>query len=125
MTIFMKLDLILFISFLFSLCGCVQKPSLHQLKWELSQINGFPSSERGMEQGVSACYAGILGHKIILAGGCNFPDVPASQGGKKIFYHGIYMADLPSDSVFHWRKVGDLPLPMAYGFSAVHANRLI
>lgn len=125
MTIFMKLDLILFISFLFSLCGCVQKPSLHQLKWELSQINGFPSSERGMEQGVSACYAGILGHKIILAGGCNFPDVPASQGGKKKFYHGIYMADLPSDSVFHWRKVGDIPLPMAYGFSAVHANRLI
>ena len=78
-----------------------------------------------MENGVSACYAGALGDKLIMAGGCNFPDVPASEGGKKKFYKGIYAADITADSVLNWRKVGELPLASAYGVATVYNDRLI
>lgn len=61
--------------------------------------------------GLSAPYAGITQGELIVAGGCNFPDVPAARGGVKVF----------SDKVFTlskgvW-KTSDTRLtqPMAYG----------
>ena len=110
---------------LFMLCSCAQKKDLASARWELNQTTGFPSQEEGMENGVSACYAGVLGGKLIMAGGCNFPDVPASDGGKKKFYKGIYAADITADSVLNWRRVGELPLASAYGVAAVYNDRLI
>lgn len=110
---------------LFILCSCAQKKNLASARWELCQTAGFPSQEEGMENGVSACYAGALGDKLIMAGGCNFPDVPASEGGKKKFYKGIYAADITADSVLNWRKVGELPLASAYGVATVYNDRLI
>lgn len=110
---------------LFILCSCAQKKDLASARWELSQTTGFPSHEEGMENGVSACYAGALGGKLIMAGGCNFPDVPASEGGKKKFYKGIYAADITADSVLNWRRVGELPLASAYGVAAVYNDLLI
>ena len=53
----------------------------------------------------------------MIAGGCNFPETPAAEGGKKKFYQGIYAADASADSVFVWRKVGQLPVAAAYGVS--------
>lgn len=110
---------------LFMLCDCTPKKDLTSARWELCHITGFPSQEEGMENGVSACYAGALGDKLIMAGGCNFPDVPASDGGKKKFYKGIYAADITADSVLNWRKVGELPLASAYGVAAAYNDRLI
>ena len=110
---------------LFMLCSCAQKKDLASARWELNQTTGFPSQEEGMENGVSACYAGVLGGKLIMAGGCNFPDVPASDGGKKKFYKGIYAADITADSVLNWRMVGELPFASAYGVATVYNDRLI
>lgn len=110
---------------LFILCSCTPKKDLASARWELNQTTGFPSQEEGLENGVSACYAGALGSKLIMAGGCNFPDVPASEGGKKKFYKGIYAADITADSVLNWRKVGELPLASAYGVAAAYNDLLI
>lgn len=110
---------------LFILCSCTPKKDLASARWELNQTTGFPSQEEGLENGVSACYVGALGSKLIMAGGCNFPDVPASEGGKKKFYKGIYAADITADSVLNWRKVGELPLASAYGVAAVYNDLLI
>lgn len=63
-------------------------------------------------QGVSAPYAGIIDGKIVVAGGCNFPDTPAAEGGTKKFYTDIYLLDGNN-----WQKVGDLPRAAAYGVS--------
>lgn len=106
---------------LFMLCSCTPKKDLTSARWELCHITGFPSQEEGMENGVSACYAGALGGKLIMAGGCNFPDVPASDGGKKKFY----AADITADSVLNWRMVGELPFASAYGVATVYNDRLI
>lgn len=83
----------------------------------LQKMVGFPKSEKGIRWGVSACYSGILNGNLLMAGGCNFPDVPASEGGKKKFYRGIYAATINSDTVLAWRKVGELPVAAAYGVS--------
>lgn len=73
--------------------------------------------EEGLEVGVSACYAGLIGDKLIMAGGCNFPSEPMAPGSKKKFYKGIYAADV-NDPDLGWKRIGSLPEGMAYGASA-------
>lgn len=91
----------------------------------LQEMSGFPAKEKGMNQGVSACYAGITGGDLLICGGCNFPDTPAAEGGKKKFYKGIYATDFYTDSVFSWRKVGELPAPAAYGVSVSTSDGMV
>lgn len=66
------------------------------------------------DQGVSAALLNFVGGRLMLAGGANFPDTPASQGGRKRIYDNIYvLADttwLLTD--FH------LPQPIAYAATA-------
>ena len=90
-----------------------------------SNMSGFPIYEAGYSQGMSACFAGRIEGKLILAGGCNFPETSAALGGKKRFYHGIYAADFKADSHFQWKYVGDLPASTAYGVTISVANKLI
>src|SRR5574344_1795645 len=77
-------------------------------------MRGFPNQERGYEKGVSACYAGCIDGYLIMAGGCNFPDTPVAQGGKKKYYRGIYAAKISSDTILQWKRVGNLPEESAY-----------
>ena len=70
------------------------------------------------DKGVSASFSGMLDGKLMIAGGSNFPDVPAIAGGVKRYYSDIYVADIPIDtSVVSWRRVGQLPQAAAYGVS--------
>lgn len=63
-------------------------------------------------QGVSAPFSGIVNDEVIVAGGCNFPGIPAAEGGKKVFYGNVYR--LAADG---WKQDG-LKLPTAaYGVS--------
>lgn len=71
--------------------------------------------EPGYENGVSAPFFGRLGHLLVIAGGCNFPENPLGPASTKKSYRGIYAAD-PSD--MQWKRIGSLPEPMAYGASA-------
>ena len=50
-------------------------------------------------QGVSAPFAGMIGSELIVAGGCNFPDVPAADGGEKRFYADVYGLDVRKDEI--------------------------
>ena len=64
-------------------------------------------------QAVSAPFAGVSGNYLLLAGGCNFPDVPASEGGVKQYYTAVWAKQ--ADQA--WRCVGSLPEETAYGAS--------
>lgn len=78
----------------------------------------LPPLRVGGTEGVSAPFAGSLGPNLIVAGGCNFPGVPAARGGKKQFYADIY--ELPHAAQYtneQWQKIGQLPHPLAYGVS--------
>ncbi|MBQ7634188.1 MAG: cyclically-permuted mutarotase family protein [Bacteroidaceae bacterium] len=70
----------------------------------------------GGTQGVAAAFAGQADGTLIVAGGCNFPDTPAAEGGTKKFYADIYTLT-PSTQGTQWQKVGTLPKALAYGAS--------
>lgn len=70
--------------------------------------------------GVSGHSAGVAhssgGEKPIIwmAGGCNFPKVPAADGGRKHFYRDIYIGQLSCSDSIRWRLAGQLPHNLAY-----------
>lgn len=71
----------------------------------------------GRKEGVSAAFGGTLGDAIVVAGGCNFPDVPAADGGKKVYYDRIYVLRQPEKKRAAWEIAGKLPVPAANGAS--------
>lgn len=72
-------------------------------------------------KGVSGAFVGKLNQDIIIAGGSNFPDIPAADGGKKLYYNDIYAY---STQYRTWRKVAELPIPLAYGCSVSTSNSI-
>ena len=70
----------------------------------------------GGTQGVAASFAGSHDGLLLVAGGCNFPDTPAAEGGSKKFYADIYALNLTANDA-KWQKVGQLPKALAYGAS--------
>lgn len=96
-----------------------------ETKISFEKMEGFPSAEVGIEKGVSACFAGIVDHHLLLAGGCNFPDTPAAEGGKKKFYKGIYAAKLTDGNNLQWQLVGWLPEACAYGVAVEVSDGLL
>lgn len=93
------------------------QPHVEPTALSFQQLQGIPTEEPGLLKGVSALYAGILSDHLLIAGGCNFPDVPVADGGKKVYYQGIYMAPLTADTCLHWKRVGTFPQAAAYGVS--------
>lgn len=75
----------------------------------------FPQANNGVEKGLSAIYSGIIEDNLLMMGGCNFPETPASEGGKKRFYNSVYLASLSADTLLQWKKVGEIEEPSAYG----------
>lgn len=74
-------------------------------------------------QGVSAPYAGAIGDRVVVAGGCNFPDVPAAQGGSKKFYTAIYTLAPSTDTA--WTPAGHLGVASAYGVSVTTPRGIV
>ncbi len=63
-------------------------------------------------QGVSAPFAGWVNGHLLVAGGANFPDVPAADGGQKEMYSQVWQ--LSQSGWFESQKL-KLPRPTAYG----------
>lgn len=92
----------------------------------------------------SAYAKGVSGHiageprpgLLVMAGGCNFPDRPAREGGAKRYYSEIYTADYlgavhlacetkASELDMGWKLVGHLPHPTAYAAFQLYDDQLI
>ena len=96
-----------------------------------------PQLDSAYAKGVSGHIAGEpLTGRLVIAGGCNFPDRPAREGGAKRYYSEIYAADYiealdaaceaeTSDLDMGWKLVGHLPHPTAYAAFQRYANRLV
>lgn len=86
-----------------------------------------PQIDSAYAKGVSGHMAVLSQGYLLMAGGCNFPDKSALEGGKKRFYSDIYIADLykagrtqNSDTIkLSWTKLSHrhLPKPTAYAGS--------
>ena len=91
----------------------------------VEKMEGYPAPDTCLVKGVSALYAGTLDGQLVMAGGCNFPHVPVADGGKKVFYDGIYVASLSDDTTLQWQEIGLLPEASAYGVTIPTEKGLI
>lgn len=73
-------------------------------------------------QGISAPFAGVSNGQLLVAGGCNFPDVPAADGGGKTFYDKVFAL---KEAEGTWKEVGTLPQAIAYGVSVTTSEGVI
>ena len=96
-----------------------------------------PQLDPAYAKGVSGHIAGEprLG-QLVMAGGCNFPDRPAREGGAKRYYSEIYIADYlgafnlacetkASELDMGWKLVGHLPHPTAYAAFQLYGDKII
>lgn len=88
-------------------------------KETIAPIPNYPISA-----GVSAPFAGFIGDWLIVAGGCNFPDTPAADGGKKVYYPDVYALNT-ADPQAEWVRQKNLPFAVAYGASVETPDGLV
>lgn len=86
----------------------------NMIQW--NRLPDLPGMEGTDSLGVSAPFVGITNNQLIVAGGCNFPDKPVAEGGKKRYYSEIWALNLLSEKA-EWRCVGTLSRATAYGAS--------
>ena len=75
-------------------------------------FKSLPQLSVSNTQGVSAPFAGIVGESVIVAGGCNFPNTPAAEGGQKVYYGNVYQLTPEG-----WVQESLSIQPVAYGVS--------
>lgn len=93
------------------------------LVWE--QLTDYQTPDTCFNKGVSAAYCGIVNEHLLLAGGCNFPHVPAAESGEKLYYDYIWTAPLNQGTSPEWTLAGRLPQPAAYGITLPYNGGLI
>lgn len=99
------------------IAGCMRNSRTKKeetMKW--TQLPPLPGAQNNPSLGVSAPFAGIHANRLLVAGGCNFPDKPVAEGGTKKYYKEIFALDVTADTS-EWEYVGDLPATVAYGAS--------
>ena len=98
----------------FNLCSC-----------QLNQETATPLiPHHPNQQGVSAPFAGFIGDWMLVGGGCNFPEIPAAEGGRKVYYSDLFACCMQGDSL-SWNIHDKLPQPIAYGTTVETAKGLI
>lgn len=118
---------------IFVLIGCLGLTAVAQtvkIKYNNNRHNEvtfreLPPLRVNGTQGVSGAYGGMLEERMLVAGGCNFPGVPAAQGGEKIFYDTVYIYEDPSSIHHSWLAVGQLPRAAAYGVSVTTPDGVV
>lgn len=83
-----------------------------------------PATGQTQSFGLAGAFTGIHEEVLIIAGGANFPDGPAWEGGTKVFHDQIYLFDV---SAKRWMqdKVLYLDTPLAYGLTISAKEGLI
>lgn len=92
-----------------------QTPPPNDNAFNAVKYRSLPALQVGGKQGVAAPFAASVGSSVWVAGGCNFPGVPAAEGGAKVFYKDIYELPDAISGKSQWRKIGELPNALAYG----------
>lgn len=82
---------------------------------EWIKLPDLPGVNHTSSLGVSAPFSGIIDGQLIIAGGCNFPDKPVTEGGAKHYYNEVFLLDLKNTESKEWKTVGKLPYSVAYG----------
>ena len=102
-------------------CGGKDRP-----KVKISKLPELVIFEKnGCKEGLSAAFGGTLPDAVVVAGGCNFPDIPAASGGKKVYYDRIYVLRNPERKNAGWELAGCLPVAVANGASVTLSEGIV
>jgi len=89
-------------------------------KGRVDRLPAVPYTEQGAGHGVSAAALVQSGSVLFVAGGCNFPETPAVDGGAKRYYSQILGWNGRS-----WWSAGRLRQPLAYGVAVPASDGFI
>lgn len=120
----LKYSLLLLLCFV-SFVGIAKSNFENKFKWE--QVQSIPPLPGMVKQhGLAAPFAGTIGSAgvVIVAGGCNFPNVSVKEGGEKRFYDDIYVLSRDRKKT-KWITGFKLPVPIAYGASVSLPNGIL
>lgn len=87
----------------------------HAAEW--TKLPAVPDKE-----GFAGSFAGVSNDSLLIAGGANFPDKKPWDGGKKVWYDGVFVLENANAT---WRVAGKLPRPLGYGVSVTHRSGVI
>ena len=79
--------------------------------WETFSLPHTPRDTSETNLGLAGVFSGMIGDKLVIAGGANFPDGTVPQGGTKHWWGDVYVYDGGQWSYFPDR----LPKESAYG----------
>ena len=99
-------------------CSDTPRSGKNNLSFTVQKIGELPPS--GLSQrnkGVAGAFSGIVHNKLIVAGGCYFPDKMPWDGGVKKFEDKIYAFELGEEPLQAIPMAFRLPEPVAYGVS--------
>ena len=117
----MKLKTLWLWSLLFcSLCTLTVAAEGNDNRFNKVNLQSLPALEVSTNQGVSGAFSGKILGQAVVAGGCNFPNTPAADGGKKVFYKDVYTLQAQK-----WTKIGTLPQSLAYGVSVTTPEGIV
>lgn len=88
-----------------------------ELNWE--KLTSIPPKEGQTEQpGLAGAFIGVHNEVLLIAGGANFPNGPAWEGGAKVYHSDIYVLE-KNGKDYKWldNKAFSLPNKIAYGLT--------
>ena len=73
-------------------------------------------------RGFAGPQAGVSNGALLVAGGTNFPEKMPWEGGKKVWYHDVYVLESPAAQ---WKRAGKLHRPLAHAASITTRHGLL
>ncbi|HTM98527.1 MAG TPA: hypothetical protein VL088_07290 [Pedobacter sp.] len=115
-------NIILYLTFLittiFSPELLAQKAYVDNISWDIAaQIP--PTFKQDKSLGLAGAVIGILGPKLLIAGGTNFPDQMPWDGGKKSYYNDVFLYKISARGLFLDTSDTQFKLPFNLAYSAV------
>lgn len=100
--------------------------SKHSLFSTWKRIGIIPSTNSGQSnRGIAGPVAGILDDRLLLAGGCFFPDLMPWEGGHKVYTDKGFLFHQDSTEMLQVEMAFQLPEPLAYSTLCNTNNGLV
>lgn len=116
--------LIFFLLFSSNLSGQSKAVNL-TINWETLSVIP-PKKEQTEQPGLAGAFIGVHNDALLIAGGANFPNGPAWEGGTKVYHSDIYVLE-KDGATYQWltNKTLSLPNKIAYGLTVSTEQGLV
>lgn len=81
------------------------------------QTTNAPDTDEAYAKGVTGCFTGTIGNKIIVAGGCNMTENKISFSSDRQVFSDIYAGQPAPNGKIEWEKAGTMPVAVSNGAS--------